>query len=186
MGGLVALRRVLTALTGEPGAALAATALLGVAEPFWSQALRAEVYTLHALFLALILGLVVQWRTRGGTGHGGPPSRPVAGQSHGHRAPAPRPRRPPVVRPPPGSSGSARRAAHGPRSRDRPALADDIFVRDRLATAERSLLKVALGSRATVTVRELSTLTITEQSGRSAVGIESGKLSFGLLPPIGG
>lgn len=52
--------------------------------------------------------------------------------------------------------------------------------------AERSLLKVALGSRATVTVRELSTLTITEQSGRSAVGIESGKLSFGLLPSTGG
>ncbi len=65
-------------------------------------------------------------------------------------------------------------------------LADDVFVRDRLATAERSLLKVALGPRAVVTVRELSTLIITEQSGRSAVGIESGKLSFGLLPPAGG
>jgi hypothetical protein len=30
-----------------------------VSEPFWSQALRAEVYTLHVLFMALILGLVV-------------------------------------------------------------------------------------------------------------------------------
>jgi len=65
-------------------------------------------------------------------------------------------------------------------------LSDAVFVRDRLATAERSLLKVALGPRALVTVRELSTLVITEQSGRSAVGIESGKLSFGLLPPAGG
>ena len=65
-------------------------------------------------------------------------------------------------------------------------LADVVFVRDRLATAERSLLKVALGPRAVVTVRELSTLIITEQSGRSAVGIESGKLSFGLLSPVGG
>jgi len=64
-------------------------------------------------------------------------------------------------------------------------LADDVFVRDRLATAERSLLKVALGPRAVVTVRELSTLVITEQSGRSAVGIESGKLSFGLYTPSG-
>lgn len=68
VGALVALRRALVALTGAPGAALAAAALLGVAAPFWAQALRAEVYTLHALFLALILGLVVKWRAGGGTG----------------------------------------------------------------------------------------------------------------------
>lgn len=68
VGALVILRRVLTALTGAPGAALAAAALLGVAAPFWSQALRAEVYTLHVLFLSLILGLLVRWRADGGTG----------------------------------------------------------------------------------------------------------------------
>lgn len=62
---------------------------------------------------------------------------------------------------------------------------EKVFVRDRLATAERSILKVSLGLRALVTVRELSTLTITEQTGRSAVGIESGKLSFGLYTPPG-
>lgn len=59
-------------------------------------------------------------------------------------------------------------------------LSDDVFVRDRLATAEKSLLKVTLGPRAIVTVRELSTLTITEQTGRSALGIEAGKIAFGL------
>jgi hypothetical protein len=58
----------MVALTGAPVASLAAAALLGVAAPFWSQALRAEVYTLHALFLALILLLVVKWRADGGTG----------------------------------------------------------------------------------------------------------------------
>jgi FecR-like protein len=62
---------------------------------------------------------------------------------------------------------------------------DDVFVRDRLATAEKSILQVSLGLRALVTVRELSILTITEQTGRSTVGIESGKLSFGLRPPDG-
>ena len=70
VGALVALRRALTALTGAPVAAMAAAALLGVSEPFWSQALRAEVYTLHALFLALILGLVVHVACAG-TGRAG-------------------------------------------------------------------------------------------------------------------
>lgn len=68
VGALVAFRRAMVALTGAPVAALAAAALLGVAEPFWSQALRAEVYTLHVLFLALVLLLVVKWRADGGTG----------------------------------------------------------------------------------------------------------------------
>ncbi len=68
VGALVAFRRAMVALTGAPVAALAAAALLGVAAPFWSQALRAEVYTLHVLFLALILLLVVKWRADGGTG----------------------------------------------------------------------------------------------------------------------
>jgi len=63
---------------------------------------------------------------------------------------------------------------------------DDVFVRDRLATAEKSILQVLLVSRALVTVRELSILTITEQTDRSTVGIESGKLSFGLRKPDGG
>jgi hypothetical protein len=65
-------------------------------------------------------------------------------------------------------------------------LSDVVFVRDRLATAERSLLKVALGPRAVVTVREPTTPLLTEPSGRSPVGIASGKKSFALLPPAGG
>jgi len=68
VGALLAFRRMMVTLTDLPLAAMAAAALLGVSETFWSQAVRAEVYTLHVLFMALILGLVVKWRTGGGTG----------------------------------------------------------------------------------------------------------------------
>lgn len=57
-------------------------------------------------------------------------------------------------------------------------LKDRVFLRDRLATAERSWLKVLLGGRAAVTVRELSVLTISEQAGRAAVNLETGRVAF--------
>jgi hypothetical protein len=55
---------------------------------------------------------------------------------------------------------------------------DAVFVHDRLATAERSWLQVLLGGRATITVRELSVLTITEQRDRAAVNLETGRIAF--------
>lgn len=58
---------------------------------------------------------------------------------------------------------------------------DDIFTRDRISTAENSLLRVLLGGKALVTVRELSVLTVTEELGRSTVDLDSGKLAFGLV-----
>lgn len=53
---------------------------------------------------------------------------------------------------------------------------DDVFGRDRIATAEESLVRVLLGNKALVTVRELSTFTITEEVQRAVVDLQSGKI----------
>jgi hypothetical protein len=58
---------------------------------------------------------------------------------------------------------------------------DDVFLRDRISTAERSIVRVLLGGKALVTVRELSALTITENTGRSTVDLSSGKIAMGVL-----
>lgn len=59
---------------------------------------------------------------------------------------------------------------------------DDVFARDRISTAENSLLRVLLRGQALVTVRELSVFTVTEEAGRGAVDLDSGKIAFGLVP----
>ena len=56
VAGLMISRRVVAAAAG----ALA----FGFSEAFWSQAVIAEVYTLNALFVALILCLLLLWRDR--------------------------------------------------------------------------------------------------------------------------
>ena len=58
---------------------------------------------------------------------------------------------------------------------------DDVFVLDRISTAERSIVRVLLGGKALVTVRELSALTITENMGRSTIDLSSGKIAMGVL-----
>lgn len=58
---------------------------------------------------------------------------------------------------------------------------DDVFVRDRIATAEKSIVRVLLGGKALVTVRELSALTITEEAGRSTVDLRAGKVAMGVV-----
>jgi len=58
---------------------------------------------------------------------------------------------------------------------------DSVFDRDRIATAENSTVKVLMGGRALVTVRELSVLTITEEMNRSTVDLQSGKVALGVL-----
>ncbi len=55
---------------------------------------------------------------------------------------------------------------------------DDVFYRDRIATKESSIVRVLLGGKALVTVRELSVLTITEEPGRATVDLESGKIAL--------
>nr|MBI3613542.1 FecR domain-containing protein [Nitrospirota bacterium] len=51
---------------------------------------------------------------------------------------------------------------------------DDVLHRDKINTAEHSVVRVLLGGKALVTVRELSTLTITEETGRSTVDLHQG------------
>ena len=58
---------------------------------------------------------------------------------------------------------------------------DDVFLRDRINTAEQSIVRVLLGGKALVTVRELSTLTVTEDTGRSTVDLGAGKIAMGVL-----
>ena len=53
---------------------------------------------------------------------------------------------------------------------------DDVFGRDRIATSEQSLVRLLLGGKALVTVRELSTFTITEEAQRAVVDLQSGKI----------
>src|SRR5262252_1848989 len=57
---------------------------------------------------------------------------------------------------------------------------DSIFEKDRINTGEKSIVKVLMGGRAIVTVRELSVLTVTEEVGRTVVNLESGKIAVGV------
>lgn len=57
---------------------------------------------------------------------------------------------------------------------------DDVFPRDRIDTRENSIARVLLGGKALVTIRELSTFTVTEEPGRAVVDIQSGQLALGV------
>jgi len=52
---------------------------------------------------------------------------------------------------------------------------DDIYVRDRVATGTNSVARILLGGRAVVTVREHSTVTITEAPGVATVDVAAGR-----------
>jgi FecR protein len=54
---------------------------------------------------------------------------------------------------------------------------DDVFSRDRISTGERTLVRVLLGGKAVVTVRELSVLAISEQGGRAVIVLDSGAVT---------
>src|SRR5438132_7193656 len=54
---------------------------------------------------------------------------------------------------------------------------DDVFLNDRIVTADRSIVRLLLGGKAVVTVRERSALTITELPGRSTLDLDSGKVA---------
>ncbi|MGH7365600.1 MAG: FecR domain-containing protein, partial [Candidatus Rokuibacteriota bacterium] len=53
---------------------------------------------------------------------------------------------------------------------------DDVFGRDRIRTQENSLVRVLLGGKAILTVRELSQVTIREEPGRAVVTLPNGKV----------
>src|SRR5438034_10722754 len=54
---------------------------------------------------------------------------------------------------------------------------DDVFLNDRIVTADRSIVRLLLGGKAVVTVRGRSALTITEIPGRSTIDLDSGKMA---------
>lgn len=54
---------------------------------------------------------------------------------------------------------------------------DSIFERDKINTAEKSIVRVLMGGKAIVTVRELSVLTITEDLGKTTINLDSGKIA---------
>jgi hypothetical protein len=60
-------------------------------------------------------------------------------------------------------------------------LRDEIYLRDRIHTQPRSLVRVLLGGKALVTIRELSVLTITEDAGRVTVDLQSGKIGVAVV-----
>jgi hypothetical protein len=55
---------------------------------------------------------------------------------------------------------------------------DDVFVNDRVVTGDRSIVRMLLGGKAVVTVRERTALTITEVPDRSTISVESGKIAL--------
>lgn len=55
---------------------------------------------------------------------------------------------------------------------------DDVLLLDQIETKEGAVVRVLLGGRATVTVRELSVLTVTEDLRRSIVDLQGGKLAL--------
>ncbi len=60
-------------------------------------------------------------------------------------------------------------------------MRDEIFVRDRIHTQQHSLVRVLLGGKALITVRELSVLTVTEEAGRVTVDLASGKIGVAVV-----
>jgi FecR-like protein len=57
---------------------------------------------------------------------------------------------------------------------------DDVFVRDRIQTRQEAVVRVLLGGKAVVTVRELSILTITEDTGQVRIDLQEGRVALGV------
>src|SRR5262249_32737383 len=55
---------------------------------------------------------------------------------------------------------------------------DDVFEQDRITTGDKSLTRILLGGKAVVTIRELSSLTITTTNSTATVDIASGKVAL--------
>ena len=71
-----------------------------------------------------------------------------------------------------GTATVARAALSGPAPL---RFKDDVFLRDRITTAEKSAVRVLLGGRATVTAREKSVLTVTEVPSTSTIVLTAGR-----------
>jgi hypothetical protein len=54
---------------------------------------------------------------------------------------------------------------------------DDVFVNDKVTTGDQSIARMLLGGKAVVTVRERSTLLITEVPGKATIDLSAGKIA---------
>ena len=61
---------------------------------------------------------------------------------------------------------------------------DSVFVGDRIDTREQSVVRILLGGKATVTIRELSSLTVTEEPSRASVELHGGKVAVQVNPAL--
>ncbi len=61
---------------------------------------------------------------------------------------------------------------------------DDLFLRDRITTGERSVVRVLLGGKATVTARERSVLTITEVPGVATINLGDGRVAVAVAKSL--
>src|SRR5262245_33012389 len=59
---------------------------------------------------------------------------------------------------------------------------DDVFVRDRVETRQDSVVRVLLGGRAVVTVREFSSFTASEGPYQVVFALRTGKAAVGVAP----
>src|SRR5437870_2555046 len=55
---------------------------------------------------------------------------------------------------------------------------DDVFVNDKVTTGDKAIARMLLGGKALVTVRERSSLTITEIPGKSTIDLDAGKIAL--------
>jgi hypothetical protein len=55
---------------------------------------------------------------------------------------------------------------------------DELRLQDRITTGDQSLARILMGGKAVVTVREHSSLTITEQLGNTTIDITAGKIAL--------
>src|SRR5262245_5998587 len=61
---------------------------------------------------------------------------------------------------------------------------DPLFLRDRIETRENSIVRVLLGGKALVTIRELSVFTISEEPGRARVELAQGRAALAVAKSL--
>src|SRR3989454_3360486 len=57
---------------------------------------------------------------------------------------------------------------------------DDVFVNDKVTTGDKAIARMLLAGKAVVTVRERSSLTITEVPGKSTIDLDAGKIALAI------
>jgi hypothetical protein len=66
-----------------------------------------------------------------------------------------------------------------PSSSPRPlSYKDNVFLGDRITTSDESFVRILLGNKAVVTIRELSILTLSEKDGRSVLMLDGGNIAY--------